>query len=95
MNYELTVDHKVIDMDSYLPFKTVNDILNFCSPEDGLLEMKKAAFRKRIYASGGRMTDVASFAPAIIDAFFEGSPLLGTLKWPYKRLDRYMLIFKK
>lgn len=85
MNYELTVDHKVIDIDSYLPFTTVEGILNFCSGDDGLLEMKKAAFRKRIFASGGRMTEVSSFAPAIVDAFFEGSPLLGTLKWPYKK----------
>ena len=85
MNYELTVDHKVIDIDSYLPFKTVDEILHFCSVEDGLFELKKAAFRHRIYASGGRMADVSSFASAIIDAFFEGSPLLGTRKWPYKK----------
>lgn len=84
MNYELTVDHKVIDIDHYIPFVSTADILQFCSAEDGLLDLKKAAFRKRIYASG-KMTDVGAFAPSIIDAFFEGSPLLGTHKWPYKK----------
>ena len=84
LSYELAVDHKVIDIDSYIPFKTVEEINNFCSAEDGLLEVKKAAFRKRIYASA-KLDSVASFAPSIIDAFFEGSPLLGTHKWPYKK----------
>lgn len=93
MNYELSIDHKVIDIDNYIPFRTVQDILNFCSPNDGLLEMKKAAFRKRIYACGGRMPDVASFAPVVVDAFFEGSPLLGTLKWPYKRYIFFHYLF--
>lgn len=84
LNYELTVDHKVIDIDSYLPFKTVSDILHFCSPADGLLDLKKAALRKRIFAKG-KIDDVSSFAPSIVDAFFEGSPLLGTHKWPFKK----------
>lgn len=84
MNYDLAVDHKVIDIDNYIPFKTVEDILKFCSPDDGLLELKKAAFRKRVYASG-KLWDIGAFAPSIIDAFFEDSPLLGTHKWPYKK----------
>lgn len=84
LNYELSVDHKVIDIDQYLPFKTVQDILSFCSPDDGLLQLKKAAFRRRLYASA-KMSDVSVFAPSIVDAFFEGSPLLGSHKWPYKK----------
>lgn len=84
LNYELSVDHKVIDIDNYLPFKSVSEIIQFCSSEDGLLELKKAAFRRRIYAAGRRQ-GVAVFAPSIVDAFFEGSPLLGSHKWPYKK----------
>lgn len=78
------MDHKVIDIDHYIPFNSIEDILKFCS-DDGILDLKKAAFRKRIYASGKRQ-DVSVFAPSIIDAFFDGSPLLGTHKWPYKKL---------
>ena len=78
------MDHKVIDLDSYLPFKTVADIEKFCSNADGFLDLKKAAFRKRIYAAG-KKENLAVFAPSIMDAFFEGSPLLGTHKWPYKK----------
>lgn len=84
MSYELAVDHKVVDIDSYIPFSTVDQIQNFCSSEDGLLEVRKAAFRKRIYASA-KLDNVGVFAPSIIDAFFEGSPLLGTYKWPHKK----------
>lgn len=83
LSYELSVDHKVVDLDSYIPFKTVEDILRFCS-DDGLLDLKKAAFRKRLYAYG-KTDSLSSFAPSIIDAFFEGSELLGTHKWPYKK----------
>ena len=84
MNYELSVDHKVIDLDNYLPFRTVNDLLQFCSADDGLLDLKKAAFRKRMYASG-RQDNLGAFSSSIVDAFFEGSPLLGSHKWPYKK----------
>ena len=84
LSYELAVDHKVLDIDAYLPFKTVAGIEEFCSPADGLLDLKKAAFRKRIYAASNKK-DLSAFAPSIIDAFFDGSPLLGTHKWPYKK----------
>lgn len=84
LSYELSVDHKVVDIDAYIPFKTIDDILHFCSKDDGLLDLKKAAFRRRIFACG-KKDSVAVFAPSIIDQFFEGSPLLGTHKWPYKK----------
>lgn len=84
MSYDLSVDNKVVDIDRYIPFMTVKDILTFCSNDDGLLDLKRAAFRKRVFASAN-MKDLSSFAPSIIDPFFEGSPLLGTHKWPYKK----------
>ena len=85
LSYELSVDHKVIDIDAYIPFNSIEDIVRFCSPDDGLIELKKAAFRRRIYASSGLKDTVSTFVPSIIDAFFDGSPLLGTHKWPCKK----------
>lgn len=77
------MDHKVVDIDSYIPFKTVDDIITFCW-DDGALDLRKAAFRKRVYASA-KLDNIGVFAPSIVDAFFEGSPLLGTHKWPHKK----------
>ena len=85
LSYELSVDHKVIDIDAYIPFNSIDDIMTFCSTDDGLIELKKAAFRRRIYASSGLKDRVSTLVPSIIDAFFDGSPLLGTHKWPCKK----------
>lgn len=85
LSYDLSVDYKVINIDSYIPFKTVTDILSFCSADDPLSDLKKAAFRRRLYAASANKDSISSFVPAIVEAFFDGSPLLGTHKWPYKK----------
>lgn len=77
------MDRKVIDIDFYLPFKSTADILAFCSPDDGLLKEKKAAFKERIYAAGDT-SSMANFINGLVTAVFDG-PLLGSHKWPYKK----------
>lgn len=84
ISYKLSVDHKVVDIDTYLPFKSTEEIVSFCSNEDGLLPEKKEALRKRIHAKTNKES-VMTFASSLTNAFFENSPLLGTHRWPYKR----------
>lgn len=83
LEYEITMGRKVVDIDDYLPFHTIDEMVAFCNPEDHLLNAKKAAFKERLYASGD-MTSMANFVNGIVNAVFHSS-LLGTHKWPYKK----------
>lgn len=84
IGYEMAVDNKLVDIDDFIPFKSVQDILQFCSGEDGLLTHKKEALRKRLQAFANQ-SSLSGFATSIKSALFENSPLFGTLKWPYKK----------
>ena len=77
------MDRKIIDIDNYLPFRTTEEIVAFCSPVDGLLKEKKSAFKERLYAAGDT-TSMSNFVNGIVNAVFHHS-LLGTHKWPYKK----------
>lgn len=77
------MERKVIDIDKYLPFKSTEEILAFCNPDDGLLKEKKSAFKERVFAAGDT-TSMSSFVSGIVHALFDG-PLIGTHKWPYKK----------
>ena len=83
LEYEVTMERKVIDIDNYLPFKSSEEILAFCNPEDGLYHEKKAALKERLYAAGDTST-MTNFISGIVNAVFD-APLLGTYKWPYKK----------
>ena len=83
MDYEVTMDRKVVDIDYYLPFKSTDEIKAFCSSYDGLLKEKKAALKERMYAAGDT-SSMANFVNGLVSAIFDG-PLLGTHKWPYKK----------
>lgn len=84
ISYELAVDNKVVDIDDYIPFQSTEDILSFCSAEDGLLAEKKTALRKRIHACGDQESHY-KFVTSLVKTFFEPGPLVGTHKWPYKK----------
>lgn len=77
------IDRKVVDIDNYIPFKTRDQIIAFCNPDDGLYKEKKAAFKERLYAAGDT-TSMSNFITGIVTAVFD-APLLGTHKWPYKK----------
>lgn len=83
MEYEITMNKKVVDIDDYLPFRTPEDIRVFLNPADGLLKEKKDAFKERLYAAGNT-TSMTAFITGIVAAVFD-SPLLGSHKWPYKK----------
>lgn len=77
------MNRKVIDIDRYLPFSKIEDILAFCSPDDGLLKEKKLAFKERLYAAGDT-SSMSNFISGLVTAVFDW-PLLGQYKWPYKK----------
>lgn len=77
------MNHKVVDIDDFLPFKTVEEILAFCNPDDGLIKEKKTAFKQRVYAAGDT-SSMSAFVTGIVGAIFD-APLVGTYKWPYKK----------
>lgn len=83
LEYEITMHRKVVDIDSYLPFQSTEEIIAFCSPTDGILKEKKEAFKERLYAAGDT-SSMSNFINGIVNAVFDG-PLLGTHKWPYKK----------
>lgn len=86
------MNRKVIDIDDYLPFKSTEEILAFCNPDESLYKEKKAALKERIY-SAGDTTTWTSFVNGIVGAIFD-YPLLGTYKWPYKRYFIIVIILK-
>lgn len=77
------MDRRVIDIDNYLPFRSNEEMLAFCSPQDGFLKEKKAAFKERLFAAGDT-SSMSNFVNGIVNAVFHGN-LLGTHKWPYKK----------
>lgn len=83
MEYHLTMDRKVVDIDKFLPFKTKKDIDTFFDQNDGLMNEKKAAFKERLYAAGDT-SSTTNFINGIVFAVFD-APLFGNYKWPYKR----------
>lgn len=83
LDYDVTMERRVIDIDNYLPFRKTEDILAFCNQHDSLYKEKKSAFRERLYAAGDT-SSMTNFIGGIVSAVFD-APLLGNYKWPYKK----------
>lgn len=83
IRYLLEAKSDVVNIDNYLPFKSVQEIVTFCSNDDNMLQYRRAALQKRIY-SAGNTKDMKTFLATICDAIFS-SDLLGVYKWPLKK----------
>ena len=83
IHYTLKAESDVINIDHYVPFKTVEQIASFCSNDDGLLHYRRAALQKRIFAAGDT-SNPTKFNSSVCEALFQGE-IIGTCKWPFKK----------
>lgn len=83
IKYLLDAKSDVVNIDNYLPFKTVQEIQAFCSNDDFMLQYRRDALQKRIYAAANTK-DMKTFLCSICDVMFTHD-LLGVYKWPLKK----------
>lgn len=72
------------DLDMFVPFKSVQDINAFISPDDGMLLKKKEALTKRIYAVCDT-SSLTNFVSTVCSAVFDPE-FLRNHKWPTQKL---------
>ena len=78
------MESECIDIDRYLPFKSVANIESFCSNDDGMLSRRKHALLRRIQ-SGANIKDVPKFIGSICRIIFDPDFIIEH-KWPLKKL---------
>ena len=72
-----------LDIDFYLPIKSDEEAEAFCLNDDGLLELRKNATMRRVYAASNT-EDMTSFVASVTDIFFHRS-YQKTHRWPAKQ----------
>lgn len=72
-----------IDIDRYLPFKSSQKILDFCSDEDGLLSKRRHALLKKLKGTIDTST-LCKLVNSITSTLFEKEYMVAH-KWPLKR----------
>ena len=72
-----------IDIDRYIPFKTVASIESFCSDDDGKLSSRKYSLLRRIKA-GVNTKDISKFNASLCGILFDPDFMIGH-KWPVKK----------
>ena len=79
----MAMESEGIDIDRYIPFKTVANIEAFCSNDDGMLCRRKHALLRRIQ-SGVITQDVPKFIGSLCRILFDPDFII-THKWPLKK----------
>ena len=82
MQCNSALDLDCIDIDKYLPIKTSADAIAFCENQDGLLEQRKKALQRRIYAASD-FSSMAAFVASVADIFFHVNYQISH-RWPSK-----------
>lgn len=77
------MDTDYFDVDRYVPFKSVKDIMAFMSPDDGMLLKKKEALCKRIFAVCDN-SSLTNFVSTVSAALFDPE-FVRTHKWPTQK----------
>ena len=72
-----------MDLDRYIPFKSVATIESFCSDDDGKLTRRKHALLRRIKA-GVNTTDMSKFIGSLCRILFDPEFIVHH-KWPVKK----------
>lgn len=72
-----------IDIDCYLPFRSVANIESFCSDDDGMLSRRKHALLRRIQA-GTNTVDISKFNASLCRILFDEDFIIDH-KWPVKK----------
>ena len=76
-----------LDIDNYLPIKSSEEAQLFCENNDGLLEQRKKALQRRIYAACD-IANMTNFVASVADMLFSETYQI-THRWPTKQ---YVLI---
>ena len=74
---------EALDMDQYLPFKSVAGIESFCSNDDGLLHRRKHGLIRRI-KSAANTQDISKFNGSLYRILFDPDFVI-LHKWPVKK----------
>ena len=74
---------EAMDMDQYLPFKSLASIESFCSDDDGMLNRRKHGLLRRIQA-GVNTKDMAKFIGSLCRILFDPDFIINH-KWPVKK----------
>ena len=72
-----------LDIDKYVPFRSLNDVAAFCDTEDGMLLKKKDALAKRIFAASDT-SSLTNFVSTVSSAIFDPE-FVKTHKWPSQK----------
>lgn len=80
----MAMSPEAIDIDRYLPFKTIASIESFCSDDDGKLNCRKHALLRRIQ-SVADCKDVSKFNGSLCRLLFDCDFIINH-KWPVKKL---------
>ena len=78
------------DIDRFVPFKSVQDIESYISPDDGMILKKKEALAKRIFAVCNT-SSIANCVTSVANALFQPE-FIRTHKWPtQKYASKYIM----
>ena len=83
MIFQFSMETDNFDLDRFIPFKSLDDIEQFCSSEDGMLLKKKEALAKRIFAACDT-SSLTNFVTTVSNAIFDPS-FVRTHKWPTQK----------
>lgn len=83
MHCNAALDSDSIDIDNYMPIKTSADAIFFCENQDGLLEQRKRALQRRVYAASD-VSNMANFVASVADIFFHKNYQISH-RWPSKQ----------
>lgn len=72
-----------LDIDKYLPFKSLKDIAAFCDTSDGMFFKKKDALARRIYGASDT-SSLTNFVSTVSAALFHPD-FIKTHKWPTQK----------
>ena len=77
------MESDVIDIDKYIPIKSDEEAIQFCTDHDGLLELRKKALLRRLYGASD-ITDIAGFVGTVTDVLFDVNYQISH-RWPSKQ----------
>lgn len=83
MQCNTALESDSVDIDNYLPIKTSAEATLFCENHDGLLDQRKKALQRRVYAACD-CTNMASFVSSVADIFFHTNYQISH-RWPSKQ----------
>lgn len=73
----------IVDIDKYLPIKSDEEALQFCSNGDGLFDQRKKALLRRLYGACD-ITNLATFVGSVADVLFHMNYQISH-RWPSKQ----------